>query len=50
MFYLLGLEFDYPQMTIEDKKIYENYITAKSNKDFETSDKLRILLLEKGLL
>ena len=50
MFYLLGFEFTYPVLTEEDKKVYNEYMVAKSNKDFATSDKLRNILIEKCIL
>ena len=50
MLYILGLNFEKLVVTDEDKETYKKYLESKVNKDFETSDKLRGILLEKGLL
>ncbi|MCF0117300.1 MAG: cysteine--tRNA ligase [Bacilli bacterium] len=50
MFYILGLNIQYPLLNAEDKKLYNEYNEAKANKDFEKSDLLRNTLIEKGIL
>lgn len=50
MFSLLGLEFDYPILTKEDNQLYQDYLAAKTNKNFELSDQLRKQLIEKKIL
>jgi len=47
---ILGLAYPIAPLSEEDKKIYEEYQSARANKDFATSDKLRPILMEKGLL
>ena len=49
-FSILGLVFDVPQVTEEDRKNYADYQKAREEKDFSTSDTLRPLLRKKGLL
>lgn len=50
MFYVLGLDIKYVKMNDEDKKLYQNYLISKENRDFEMSDKYRNLLIEKGIM
>ena len=50
MFDVLGLVFDEPILSSEDKELLNRYETAKANKDFATSDLLRGELLKKNLL
>ena len=50
MFYVLGLDIKYVKLSDEDKKLYQNYIISKENKDFESSDQYRKLLIEKGIM
>lgn len=47
---ILGLKYDIPSLTDEDISIFEKYNIARDNKDFETSDKLRKVLIEKGII
>lgn len=49
-FYVLGLSFSYPKLGEEEKALYQRYLQAKANKDFATSDQLRDVLKEKGIL
>lgn len=49
-FSILGLVFDIPEVTEEDRKNYADYQKAREEKDFSTSDTLRPLLRKKGLL
>ncbi len=50
MLSILGIKFDYPKLTPELKNIYEQYLKAKENKDFATSDKLRQILINNHIL
>ncbi|MCQ2796614.1 MAG: cysteine--tRNA ligase [Bacilli bacterium] len=50
MLYLLGLNLTYPVLTNEDLKLLENYEIARQNKDYQTSDKLRTILLNKKII
>ena len=50
MISLLGLEFDLVKLSEEDKSIYNEYNTAKENKDYEKSDELRKALIERKIL
>ena len=50
MFYVLGLDIKYVKMSDEDKKLYQNYTISKENKDFDSSDKYRNLLIERGIM
>ena len=47
---ILGLKYDLPSITDEDKKLVEEYNTARNEKNFAKSDELRPILMEKGLL
>lgn len=50
MFYCLGLDIKYVEMSEEDKKLYEEYNLSKANKDFARSDEIRKILIEKGIM
>ena len=50
MFRVLGLDIPYKKMTDDDKKLYQNFINSKENKDFEKSDELRQLLIDRGIM
>lgn len=50
LFDILGLKFDLPAITEEDRALVEDYNQARIAKDFKKSDELRPLLMEKGLL
>ena len=47
---ILGLDITYVKLTSEDKDLLKEYDVARANKDFETSDKLRQILIKKGIL
>ncbi|MFA6624913.1 MAG: cysteine--tRNA ligase [Bacilli bacterium] len=47
---ILGLSFDISPLTDEDRKNYSDYQKARIDKDYGLSDKIRPLLLEKGIL
>ncbi|MBE6132496.1 MAG: cysteine--tRNA ligase [Erysipelotrichaceae bacterium] len=46
---LLGLKFDLVKLTAEDIALYEEYNLSKANKDFEKSDQLRKILIERKI-
>ena len=50
MLEILGIFIDKVVLSEEDKDIYNKWNEAKSNKDFETADKYRTILTEKGIL
>lgn len=50
MISLLGLEFNLVKLSEEDKSIYNEYNKAKENKDYEKSDELRKVLIERKIL
>ena len=50
MFYVLGLDIPYVKMGDLEKKLYQNYINFKNEKNFEESDKIRLILVEKGIM
>ena len=49
-FYLLGLNIPYIKLSSEDKNLLKEYDLARSNKNFEESDRLRKMLMDKGIL
>ena len=46
---VLGFNFAYPVISPSDKKLFSEYYKAKDEKDFVQSDKLRQILIDKGL-
>ena len=50
MFMILGLDIPYVKLDENDKKLYQNYLKSKENKDFEESDRIRNILLERGIM
>ena len=50
MLSILGIFIKKVELTAEDKDTYNKWNDAKSNKDFETADKYRAVLTEKGIL
>ncbi len=50
MLSILGIFIDKVVLDEEDKNTYNLWMQAKTNKDFETADKYRAILLEKGIL
>lgn len=46
---VLGFNFAYPVISLSDKKLFSEYYKAKDEKDFVQSDKLRQILIDKGL-
>lgn len=47
---ILGIQLEIKQLSAEDKKLLNEYQTAKDNKDFAKSDQLRKRLIEKKLI
>ena len=50
MFNVLGLDIEYVKMDENDKNLYQNYLKSKENKDFAESDRIRNILVEKGIM
>ncbi len=50
MLNILGFDFGNVELKNEDKNNYSAYLDAKEKKNFETSDKYRKILIEKGIL
>ena len=50
MLSILGLDINYIVLSDEDKALYQEYIIAKSNKDFAKSDEIRAQLIERKIL
>lgn len=50
LFDILGLRIDLEEITIEDRENYVAYNRARAEKDFATSDRLRPILMNKGIL
>lgn len=50
MLEILGVFIPKTVLSDEDKEIYQKWNEAKANKDFETADKYRNQLIEKGIL
>ncbi len=47
---ILGLKYDLLVMSEEDKELYKKWLEYRSNKDFINADKLREILMNKGIL
>ena len=47
---ILGLYYDLPTLTDEDIKLYNDWLTARNNKDFNVADELRNKLVNKNIL
>ena len=50
MFNVLGLNIEYVKMGVEDKDLYNQYLTAKQEKNFAKSDEIRQILIHKGIM
>jgi len=50
MFYILGLDITYKQLSDDDKLLYKQYLSTKADKQFDVSDKLRSILMEREIL
>ncbi len=47
---ILGFVFEDVQITTEEKKLYEEWCTKKSEKKYQEADKIRKILIEKSIL
>ena len=47
---VLGVVITYNKLSEEDKSLYNSWLEAKANKDFEKADEIRNKLAEKGIL
>ena len=50
MLKVLGITVDIPQLSEEDKALFNAWNTAKKEKNFDEADKARNALMQKGLL
>lgn len=50
MFFCLGLDIKYVEMSKEDIDLYNQYLQSKEIKDFAKSDELRGILISKGIM
>jgi len=48
--YILGLKYDFVDLSSEDIEMYKEWINARNNKDFEKADELRNKLLDKKII
>ena len=48
--YILGLEYEFISLSEEDKALYQEWLGYREQKDFENADRLRAILVEKGIL
>lgn len=47
---VIGFVFEPRKLNAAEQEIYQAWLEAKQNKDFETADKLRTQLIEKGII
>lgn len=47
---ILGFDFHFDKLSNRDRELYENWQKAREEKDFQSADKYRNLLQEKGLI
>jgi len=47
---VFGFEFTYHKLTEDDRDIYGKWMEARNNKDFESADKYRAILTERGII
>ena len=50
MFMILGLDIGYVKLDENDRNLYQKYLISKENKDFAESDRIRNILLERGIM
>ncbi|MBQ4030522.1 MAG: cysteine--tRNA ligase [Bacilli bacterium] len=48
--YILGLKYDFVELTDEDKETYNKWLEYRNNKDFENADKMRAILMERKVI
>ena len=49
MLAILGLAIKYPILSAEDRQLYQDYLEAKTNQDFNRSDAIRKILNERNI-
>ena len=47
---VLGLRFDLPRLSADDRSMYFNWVDARDNKDYDRADMLREKLTQRGIL
>jgi len=50
MLIILGLDLTFAILSSNDQKLYQDYLQAKSNKEFKKSDELRKILIDRKIL
>lgn len=50
MLCVLGFRVDLVKLTEADKKLYQQWLTTKNNKEFKVADQLRLSLSERGII
>jgi len=48
--YILGLKYEFPVLSEDDKEVYNKWLEYRSNKDFENADKMRAILVERNII
>ena len=48
--YILGLVYEFPTLTDEDKETYNKWLEYRANKDFENADKMRAILIDRKII
>ncbi len=48
--YILGLVYEFPTLTEEDKETYNKWLEYRANKDFENADKMRAILIDRKII
>ncbi len=47
---VIGFVFESRQLTMEELELYQNWLSAKEAKDFETADRLRMELIKREII
>lgn len=47
---ILGLHYEFTTLTASDKTLYQNWLDAKKNKDFNTADTIREDLIDRNII
>lgn len=50
MLAILGIEFTCPRLSEDDLKLHEEYLACRARKDYTASDRIRAILVKKGIL
>ena len=48
--YILGLKYDFVNLTEDDKEVYNKWLSYRNDKDFENADKMRSILVERNII